>query len=324
MTYKKPKTCLLTVTNSCVLQCKMCNLWQLDTAENEINIADCKEFIDSLSQFGPEPIEVHLIGGESLIKKDILELIRHIAERGYRTVITSSGYTIDERMAKALLDSGLSMLNLSLDSLEAPIHNSLRGRQDCFMRVMDAMRYCARSKKDGFKIGINTVISACNLDTIIELAEWVNNNKDLDSIYFMAVMRPFGAPIDWQWYKKKEYGFLWPKDTAKLDSVIDALIELKQKKYKIENPVGQFEDFRLYFHSPDKFIKDRKCSLTHHAINVNALGDIYLCFFMDKLGNIKTDNVIQLWNSDKALEVRNQMRACKNNCELVVNCYYGE
>ena len=45
-------------------------------------------------------------------------------------------------------------------------------------------------------------------------------------------------------------------------------------------------------------------------------------FFMEKLGNIKTDNITQLWSSDKAKEIRKQMNGCRKNCELVVNCYY--
>ncbi len=326
MTYKKPKTCLLTVTNSCVLRCKMCHLWQLNTAEDEISIDECKKFINSLSQFSAEPLEVHLIGGESLIKKGILELVRHMADSGLRTVITSSGYTIDETMAQALVNSGLSVLNLSLDSLNSSVHNSLRGRDDCFKRVMDAIGYFSRIKKNGFKVGINTVISASNLGDIIELTELVNNNKDLESIYFMAVMRPFGSNLDWQWYEKKEYDFLWPKNHGKVDSIIDKLIELKRAGHKVGNPVEQFDDFKSYFHNPQKFIRGRKCGLSHYAINVNAIGDVYLCFFMESLGNIKDRNIDikELWTSEKAEIVREKMIRCQKNCELIVNCYYGE
>jgi len=43
---------------------------------------------------------------------------------------------------------------------------------------------------------------------------------------------------------------------------------------------------------------------------------------MEKLGNIKTDNITELWYSDKAREIRKQMNGCRKNCELVVNCYY--
>lgn len=319
---QKPKTCLLTVTNRCVLRCKMCHLWKLNTIEDEVSVEDCKRFIDSLSQFDTDPIEVHLIGGESLIKRGILELIRYISNKGSRTVITSSGYTIAEPMAQAIVDSGLSMLNLSLESLSPSVHDFLRGRDGCFQRVMDAIEYFNRIGRRGMKLGINSIITGANLDDIVTLTEWVQQNEWLDSIYFMAVMRPFGSSYDWDWFKKDGCRDLWPSDYSRVESVLDKLIELKRSGYKIENLIGQLQAFKSYFSNPFKFIKVNRCNLSEQAINVNAIGDVYICFFMDKLGNIKTDNIVELWYSQKAAEIRKQMYACRKNCELVVNCYY--
>ncbi len=319
-----PKTCLLTVTNSCVLRCKMCHLWQLNTAKDEISIDDCKRLIDSFEGFGPEPIEVHIIGGESLIKKGILGLIEYINSRGSRTVMTSSAYTIDEKMAKAIVDSGLNMLNVSIDSLDPLVHNFLRGRDDSFQRAMRALDYLSKYKANKLKLGINTVISAKNMDNIVKLSEWTTDNRNLDSIYFMAVMRPFGSDLDWHWFKKEEYSYLWPSDYSKVELVLDKLIALKNKGFKIENPVSQLEAFKAYFKNPFDFIKVNRCNVSEQALNINALGDAYICFFMEKLGNIKEHNAAELWNSNKAQKIRSQMYSCKNNCELVVNCYYEE
>lgn len=324
MVTQNPRTCLLTVTNSCILSCKMCHLWQLNTAEDEISIADCKKFIDSLNEFGGDPIEVHIIGGESLIKKGILELITYISSRGARTVMTSCGYTIDETMAGAIVDSGLSMLNLSLDSLDPSIHNFLRGRQDSFKRIMNAIEHLSKFKENKLKLGINTVISASNLNNIIELTEWVNKNKNLDSIYFMAIMRPFGSSLGWDWYEDKDYEFLWPKDLTKVNVVLDKMVHFKKAGYKIENSAAQFKVFKRYFEEPKKFVKTQRCNLQNHAINVNAVGNMYICFFMEKLGNIRTDNIRERWFSEDASRIRKSMTDCKNNCELVINCYYEQ
>ena len=324
MITKIPKTCLLTVTNSCVLRCKMCHLWQLNTQDKEISIDDCKKFIDSLNKFSAEPIEVHLIGGESLIKKGILDLIKYISKQGSRTVMTSCGYTINKQMAEELVNSGLSMLNLSLDSIDPSVHNFLRGKDDSFQKVMEAIEYLSNFKNSKLKVGINTIVAAINLDKLVELSEWVDNNKNLESIYFMAVMRPFGSDLDWDWYTRADYDFLWPKEPQQVDFVIDRLIELKRKGYKIENPLGQLLSFKSYFRNPQKFIKENRCNLTHHAINVNAMGDIYICFFMEPLGNIRDGNIKELWTSEKAESIREEMSKCRKNCELVINCYYGE
>lgn len=322
MNIKRPKTCLLTVTNSCVLQCRMCHLWRLDTKNQEISIDDCKKFIDQLSGFGRDPIEVHIIGGESLIKKDIFELINYIRSKGSRTVITSSGYTIDEPTAKKIVDSGLSMLNLSLESLNPSVHDFLRNKPGCFGRVMKAIGHFNNIDRNGLRLGINSIISEVNLNDVVELAEWAQKKDELNSIYYMAVMRPFGSGFGWDWTEKEECKNLWPSDYKKVEVALNKLIELKKRGYKIENPIGQLESFKSYFKDPSKFVKIRRCNVSDGAVNVNAIGDIYICFFMEKLGNIKSDNIVRLWYSKKADEIRRKMHTCKNNCELVVNCYY--
>jgi len=312
----------LTVTNQCVLRCKMCHLWQLDTAKEEININDCKRLIDSLEGFGSEPIEVHIIGGESLIKKGILDLVSYISGKGSRAVMTSSAYTIDETTASAIVDSGLSMLNISIDSLNPLVHNFLRGRDDSFQRAISAIGYLSKYKGNTLKLGVNTVISGKNLDDIVELSRWAEGNKNLGSIYFMAVMRPFGSDLDWHWFEKEEYSYLWPSDYSKVETVLGNLIDLKNKGFKIENPISQLESFKSYFKDPFDFIKARRCNVSEQAININAVGDAYICFFMEKLGNIKSQDIVSLWNSETAQKIRKEMSVCRNNCELVVNCYY--
>lgn len=322
MDIKKPKTCLLTVTNQCVLRCKMCHLWKLDTVKDEVSIEDCKRFVDSLKQLNTEPIEMHLIGGESLIKDGILELISYIRDKGSRVVMTSSGYTINAIMAQKIIDSGLSMLNLSLESLNPSVHNLLRGRDDCFQHVMNTIGYFKSAGKKDMKLGINSIITALNLDDVVGLTEWVQHNHFLDSLYFMSIMRPFGSQIDWEWFKKDGCKELWPTDYSKVERVLNKLIELKKSGYKIENPIGQLQSFKSYFKDPEYFIRSTRCNVSEQAINVNAIGDVYICFFMDKLGNIKTDGALELWHSDKAENVRKKMASCRKNCELVVNCYY--
>jgi MoaA/NifB/PqqE/SkfB family radical SAM enzyme len=300
----------------------MCYLWKLDTSCNEVSIEDCRRFTDSLCQFDADPIEVHIIGGESLVKKGVLDLIRHINKNGSRTVMTSSGYTIDERVAQDIINSGLNMLNLSLESLDPLIHDFLRGRSGCLKRVIEAIGYFNRKTRKEMRLGINTIISGKNLSDIIELTEWAQQNRDLDSIYFMAIMRPFGSGLDWDWFKEDGCKDLWPSDYMQVSRTLDKLMELKKKGYKIENTIGQLKAFKSYFNGPDRFIRSNRCNVSDQAINVNAIGDVYICFFMDKLGNIKTDNIKELWYSGKAEDIRKKMSACRKNCELVVNCYY--
>jgi MoaA/NifB/PqqE/SkfB family radical SAM enzyme len=318
-----PQTCLLTVSNRCHLKCKMCELWKKDTQESEISIEDAKRFIASLEKNSNAPVEVHLIGGETLVKEGIFDLIAYIRSFGARVVVTTSGYPITEDIARKIASCKLSMINFSLESLRSETHDFLRGVEGIHEKVMKAIAYVHRYAPQT-TIGINTILSKQSMPDVVALVEWVQKNPCIESIYFMAVMRPFGSDLPFTWQDSPQGHLLWPSSDDS-ETVINALMVLKKMEHsKIGNSLGQFEIFKRYFKNPSSFVKTTGCSLAYHALNVNALGNAYLCFFMEKLGNIKEQSADQLWNSPKASEVRKRMSMCHQNCELIVNCYYED
>jgi len=55
-----------------------------------------------------------------LLFKGLLELVKFSIDKGFSANIASNGWLIDEEMAKRIGDSGLTEINLSLDSLMKP------------------------------------------------------------------------------------------------------------------------------------------------------------------------------------------------------------
>jgi len=319
-----PKTCLLTVSNKCDLHCKMCDLWRKKTDEEDNSIEDLMKFVDSLQDFEGEPIEVHLIGGEALIKEGIFDLITALRKKDARVVVTTSAYPIDEDMAKQIRDSDLSMVNFSIDSLDPKVHDFLRGREGTHAKAMKAIEY-VNKYSPRTNIAINTIILKQNMAELVDMAKWVDSDDRIVSHYFMAVMRPFGSDLDLDWYQTDRAKLLFPDDYRCVEEQLNKLIQMRRGgDTKIENSIKHLEVFKSYFKNPTKFIKHYGCNLHDHAINVNATGDVYLCFFMEKLGNIRDKTPQQLWYSEEAESVRSKMRACKRNCELIFNCYYED
>ena len=280
-TLAPPKTCLLTVSNTCHLKCKMCDLWQKDTAHEEISIEECKHFINALGEFEGEPLELHLIGGETFIKKDIFDLIRHARTRNSRVVVTTSGYAITPEVAKEIGRSGLNMLNFSIESLQAQTHDFLRGVGGIHKKAMEAIEHVAHFAPET-EMAINTIITKQNMHDVVALTKWVDDNKRLSQIYFMAVMRPFGSDLDLDWYDTERAHILWPDNYPEVETVLSELSAMKRSGVHIGNSCGQLEVFKAYFRDPRNFVKKTGCNLDEHALNVNAIGDVYLCFFMEK------------------------------------------
>lgn len=316
----KPGFCCLGVTNKCMLKCRMCYKWQDDKIEEYPTIRQYKAFISNLRGLVDDNFMINFGGGETFLFDGLLDLIEFSSEKGFLTNVISNGWLINEEMAKRIAASGLDWVVLSLDSLNENTHDYLRGVKGVYRRVMDAIKhlnkYCINTK-----IGICCVIYDWNLDELNHLVDWANNNDKINSIIFMAPMQPNSTGMDTQWWKGK-YGFLWPKDIDKACLFIDKLLRFKKNHCKIGNTVQQLEAFKLYFLSPGSFVKKTNCNLGR-AVHVSAVGEVFLCYRWDILGDIrKGDDIRDIWHSELTDEVRWKIANCKENCHFLLNCFF--
>lgn len=287
-------------------------------------MAQWKGFISSLRRMVGGGFQLNFAGGEPLARPETLELIKFACGLGFNTLLATNGFLIDEAMAQRICDSGATSVNISLDSLKQERHDYLRGVDGSHMMVMRAIELLSRRKRK-IHIGICTVISAQNMDELGRIARWVQSNDKISGMGFQAVTQPFSTPEDRFWYLNKEFSSLWPADIAKAEAAIDELIELKEEGLeKLGNPLAQLNVYKAYFRDPNSFIKRERCHIDTQAINVTPLGEIRLCFYMEPAGNIKTDDIVEVWDSESARRIRERITCCKKNCQSMVNCNFDE
>jgi MoaA/NifB/PqqE/SkfB family radical SAM enzyme len=229
-------------------------------------------------------------------------------------------------MAKEISDSGLGLICISLDSFNEEKHDYLRGIKGAYRNAMNAIEYLDKYRSNRLNIGIQTTIMRPNLDDILSLTEWVHRDDRLIVICFQAVIQPDNTPYDHCWYERDEFQLLWPNDVSYVSSIIDELIGLQKKGYRMSNPMGQLEAFKDYFEDPDRFIKKIKCNKGDHVLNIDDEGNLYLCYDMGFLGNIKDPDmdITELWYSQKANYIREKIDSCKKNCGTLINCFFEE
>lgn len=319
MEINNPIFCDIGITENCIFKCRMCRLWQTAKNPNELSIGEWKDFITSLEEFGTNNIRLHFAGGEPLVKEGVLDLIGFANKKGFTTVMVTNGFLIDEVMADRIVCSGLDVISISLDSLNADMHDFLRGVKGAYKQAIRAIDHL--NKRGAKSVSILAVIMGINLNNLIELTNWVNNNDSLSSIYFQAISQPIATPKDEQWYEKDEYGYLWPKDKLHLDSVIDRLIAYKNKGYKISNSIKQFEMFKFYFKQPNKLREGMVCNQGDYIIYIRPSGEVLLCGSKPFIGNIRKDKIKKIWDSREAILRRQQIYNCKESCLNVINCF---
>ena len=300
-----PRFCDIVITNRCLLKCKMCKSWQCGPQSNELTLDEAKKFVQELSEFVKEPLEINVMGGEPLWKDWCLDLCSFISKKGFRSIISTNAYLIDEDMAKRIADSGLNVLAISLESLNPNTHNYMRGKDDVFSKVMKAIEYLEKYCGSNLTVTILTIIMEKNLNEILELTEWVNKNKALQNISFLALLETGLVQERHNWFKSQIYKDLWPQDIEKVYALLAQLIKLRRSGYKIWNPVSQLDALKDYYTEPDKFMKDTEYQTHDYIIDLDENGSIYLSG--DVLGNVRKDDLKQLWFSDKANEIRRKI-----------------
>ncbi len=318
----KPGFCCFGITDKCMLRCKMCQKWK-----DDIYVKNPQEFpsvgqwqgcVSDLAEMVDFPFELDIGGGEALMFEGVLDVVRYSVDKGFNTSIASNGYLINEDMAKRIADSGLKSISISMDSIKNEVHDYLRGLNGVYRKAMDAIGYLHKYCP-GIYINLCCVFYEINQDTILDLVKWANQDSRIGTINFMAAMQPNNTFPEANWWQG-EYGLIWPKIPTKTVAIIQEIINLKRSGYKIGNPLSQLMAFQAYYRDPNKFVKRKQCNL-ERCVLVSSVGDIYLCYDFQKLGNIKTENLIDVWYSEKADTIRNDISGCAKNCHHLINCF---
>src|SRR5260370_23523523 len=132
--FARPYVVSWNLTYRCNLACEHCYLdaggAPLADTENfavrrELGTDECFRVIDEIAALAPECLTI-LTGGEPLLRRDILEIVRRASERGLWVVVGTNGVCITENVARRLAEAGARGLSLSLDALDPDRHDHFR------------------------------------------------------------------------------------------------------------------------------------------------------------------------------------------------------
>ncbi len=91
------------------------------------------------TDYRPETVTFAIIGGEPLVREDIIGVGAYAAELGFNWGITTNGMLLTADMVKRLKDAKLATISVSLDGIEAD-HDALRNCKGAHKVVTDAIR----------------------------------------------------------------------------------------------------------------------------------------------------------------------------------------
>lgn len=155
---KRPFLVNLEVTKRCNARCSFCSYWH---TEFPYELSDYTDVIGRL-----RPVVLSISGGEPLMRRDILEIIRGVRPYCHYLVMVTNGAILTEEITDQLSMAGLNQLAVSLDFADEK-HDEARGVPGLFKKVSNIVPLLASK---GYKVVLNTVIMESNMDHIIALA----------------------------------------------------------------------------------------------------------------------------------------------------------
>lgn len=315
-----PLFCDLILSHQCFFRCKMCIDWKTPKDANILTFGECKRFIDSLSEFIDYKLDINIMGGEPFMIDWFLPLCNYIYDKGFQPIASTNAYLIDEETAKKIADSHLGVLAISLDGIKAQTHDSIRGKNGAYSRIMDALGYLNKYRNNCLHITLLPLILEKNLEELPQLVKWARKDGIIDSISFLALVESGLVKCREGWFRQPEYRELWPQDPNKVKDTLDSIISLKKEGYKIVNPISQLEAFKEYYRDPEKFLRETEYCIHDYIIDLDPSGELFLSGH--PLGSIRDNiNLEKLWFSKKADKIRQEidLYGCNSSRSCVIN-----
>jgi MoaA/NifB/PqqE/SkfB family radical SAM enzyme len=165
----RPLVAELFLTENCNLRCVSCACWR-EVTRDELSTEEWKDVLRQLADVRIH--KVNFTGGEPLIRKDAVELMRYARDIGIRHMhLNTNAIRLTDEMRRQVLDAGVRSFNVSVDGPTAATHDQIRGRRGAFditVRHLEAL-LAERDRRD-LKIRMNFTVMRTNVSALPDIA----------------------------------------------------------------------------------------------------------------------------------------------------------
>ena len=276
-----------------------------------------------------------LTGGEPLLRRDILEIVRRAAERELWVVIGTNGVRITENLSMRLAEAGARGLSLSLDALDPDRHDGFRKVRGAWRNTVEGAQIL---HKTGLPFIVQTTAGSHNLGELEAIADFAHDRLGAKvwNLYFLV---PTGRGQ-----------FVSDITPAQYDEVLASLYRI-QTKYKgrmlvnakcaphfiktvLENAGSQIDPAAADSESgsPLSAIPQIRtysggaggCPAGTHYMGIRPNGDVTPCPYLPVFaGTLRSASLADLWTSSELfndIRRRTSLGGRCGECEMNGHC----
>ncbi len=266
----------LNITNKCNIGCSHCLYSAGPDKGDDLPLELIKNILVDGKRLGAK--EVHVTGGEPLVRKDLIQIFETAYDLGYFIRLQTNLWAFQSKMIPQLKKYCREILT-SVDGLEKS-HDSIR-RRGSFQRTI---YWIKELLKEGFRVIVITAVQEKNYSDIKKLVDFLI--KMGISAHFLFSVTPLGRARK--------------SDVVSSEKWENLIFDL-QKTYKSSKLTTDIvcELHHLYPHAKINFVEP-ECRLdSKNHIIVMPTGEVFPCSLFcgtDKsLGNVKEKGLEEIW-----------------------------
>ena len=301
------------VTYRCNLRCSFCYAGCNCTAnpvgeDREMTTAEIAGVLDAIFRDAKVP-SVSFTGGEPTLRRDLPDLVRHAKDLGMRVNLITNGTQMTAALAERLAGAGLDSAQVSLEGPTAAVHERITAVAGSFARTVAAVRYLAEA---GVTTHTNTTLNGENIDEAALMPRFVKETLGRDKFSMNLVIPTGSAALNRRLVVR--YSELEPHLLAVAEASEDCGVEFM---WYSPTPLCMFNPIA---HG----MGNKGCSACDGLLSIAPNGDVLPCSsFPDSVGNILSEDVVSVWQSEKARGYRDKClahAACRA-CEDFALCH---
>jgi len=252
--------------------------------KNEIlSLEEIERLCNNFIELGVE--KIRLTGGEPLVRKNILHLIKNLNKKKSFTnlkeiTLTTNGSLL-KKFAKDLKNNGVNRINVSLDTIIKEKYKEITR----FGNLDNVLEGIEEAIKNNIKVKINTVVfKNFNEDQMTNLINWAN--KKLLDLTFIEVM----PMSDTDMPRHMQFVSL-----DKIFKELNNIYNFDKSDYQTSGPTNYYTseklNIKIGFITP---LSNNFCS-TCNRVRISSTGKLYMCLgqneFIDFREILRTDRV---------------------------------
>lgn len=260
----------LAVTNRCRYNCWHC--YNAGRSQEDMPLAVMRNLIRNLQGMGA--VMVTLSGGEPLLRDDLEEIAASFDDSSC-LILNTTGDGLTPERARALRQSGIFGVGISLDSIDAEEHDRMRGKSGAFLTALKGLRIAAENGLYPYVIAVasHAFLQPENFRAFMKFAS-ENGAREVH------ILEPIAA------------GKLSGKTEVQLNSSDRQAILDYQKIISQDDSLPILSTF-LYLESPDAF--GCGAGLTH--LYIDGSGEVCPCNLVPlSFGNIQRQPLEEILN----------------------------